>query len=94
MPPQPRSEQAEAIALHALAYILSDEDLLTRFLALTGCDGDSLRRNASDPAFLGAVLDFVLEDDRHVVAVAQAAEINPEMVIVARSALPGAANSW
>lgn len=97
MPPKPpilgRAE-AEALAFHAVAFIVADEELLPRFLALTGSDGGDLRERLGDAHFLGAVLDFVLEDDRTVRDVADAAGVTPETVPLARSKLPGAHTDW
>jgi hypothetical protein len=85
---------AETLALQAVALIVADEDLLPRFLAATGSDADDLRRRISDPDFLGAVLDFVLENDDRVRTLAEAAEVSPETVILARGKLPGGQTDW
>lgn len=87
-------EAAEALALKAIAMILADEDLLPHFLALSGCAGDELRARIADPDFLGAVLDFVLENDETVQRLADGAGIAPEAVMVARSRLPGMQVEW
>ena len=78
----PSREQAEVIALRALAWIIADEDLAGRFLAMTGCDGESLRLRAGPPEVLGSVLDFLLE-------FARSSEIGPDKVGRARRLLPG-----
>jgi len=85
---------AEALALQAVTMILADENLLPRFLALTGCAGDELRARIADPDFLGAVLDFVLENDETVQRLADGTRIAPEAVRVARSKLPGMQVEW
>lgn len=87
-------QDAEAVALHALAHVAGDDPLLSRFVTLTGCAEDDLRQRMGDPAFLAAILDFVLEDGDHtVIAVAEAAGIKPEMMIAVRAKLPGA-HGW
>jgi hypothetical protein len=83
------AEQAEAIGLRALAYVVGDTDLVGRFVTATGSDADDLRRRAGQPVFLGAVLDFLLEDERSVVSFAEGAGIGPELVAQARARLPG-----
>ena len=93
-PPRPGYEAAEALALQAVAVIVADEGLLPRFLALTGSGADDLRERIRDPDFLGAVLDFVLEEDTTVHKVAEAAGVKPETVMVARAALPGGQADW
>lgn len=80
---------AEAIALQALAFIAADEDLLGSFMNLSGFDPAQLRAAAGDPAFLGGVLDFLMQDDRTVLDFCGAAGIDPPTLTRARYALPG-----
>ncbi len=83
-------EMAQALALTALSYLLGDSGRAARFCAATGFGGDELRRYLGDPAFLGGVLDFVLEDEALLTEVAAVAELPPETVTAARRHLPGA----
>lgn len=97
MPPKspiPGREAAEALAYQAVAMIAADEDLLPRFLALTGCGLDELRGRLAEPEFLGAVLDFVLESDETAEKLAELAGILPETLLLARSKLPGGSVEW
>lgn len=97
MPPKPPPfglDAAEALALRAVAVIVADEDLLPRFLAVTGSGADDLLRRVGDPDFLGAVLDFVLESDATVHRLAEAAEVAPETILLARAKLPGGRVDW
>lgn len=82
-------DRAETVGLQALAHLAGDDELLGGFLAATGADMAGLRAGASDPGFLGAVLDFLLQDDRWVIGFAEAAGIGPQEVAAARAALPG-----
>lgn len=82
-------DQAETLALQALAHLVSDPDLLGAFMAATGADPAALRVGALDPAFLGAVLDFLLQEDARVLAFAAAADVPPALPAQARAALPG-----
>jgi len=90
----PSREAAEALALHAVAIIVGDEDLCPRFLAVTGSGEDDLRQRIGDPDFLGAVLDFVLESDDTVQTIAEAAGVAPQTIVLARSRLPGGQVEW
>lgn len=54
---------AETIGLKALAYIVGSPEALDRFLALSGMDGESLRRRAGEPELLAAVLEFLLANE-------------------------------
>lgn len=83
-------ESAQAAALTALAYVLADEDRAARFLAVTGLGPAELTARVGDPAFLGGVLDFVLDDDALLVAAAAAAGLRPERLAALRRRLPGA----
>ena len=97
-PYQPRSKtvapklsdgDAEAVALRAMAYIAADENLMTRFINLTGCgSAEGLRSRLADRAFLGSILDFVLGDERTTVAFSLAMEMAPEAPMIARAKLP------
>ncbi len=81
-------EEAEAVALKAIAFIAADEELLSRFVALTGCGADDIRQRIQDPGFLGGVLDFILTDEPTLLAFAEAAELAPETPMAARNRLP------
>ena len=92
MPPRPtkHAPDPETLALLALAHIAGDETLFARFFALSGLDEASLRTRAAEPAVLGGVLDFVLGDERLVVALAETFDVPPDAFARARRKLPGA----
>ncbi len=76
---------AETIAIAALSYLATETDELARFLAVSGLEPTALRETATSPAFLIGLLDFILEDDRRVIALAEAQGIAPEAVVRARN---------
>ena len=82
-------EAAETLALNALAWVLSDADRASAFLSMTGAAPADLRRAATDSAFLGAVLDFLLSDDAHVIAFCTENGLPFDRPLAARAALPG-----
>ena len=82
-------EAAEALALRALAYVIEDPERASRFLGVTGLAGTDLAAQLDNAAFLGGVLDFVLEDDTLLESVAGAADLPPEAIRFARRQLPG-----
>ncbi|MFN3145553.1 MAG: DUF3572 domain-containing protein [Paracoccaceae bacterium] len=86
-----KQENAETIALHALGWLVAHEDLLPVFLGATGAGLDDVRARASDPDFLGAVLDFLAMDDAWVVAFCDAHGLAYDDPMRARHALPGGA---
>ncbi|WP_114393824.1 DUF3572 domain-containing protein [Oleisolibacter albus] len=82
------ARDAEGVALRAVAFLAGDEELLARFVTLTGCGPDQLRAGLSDPAFLGGVLDFLLGDEPTAAAFAAAEDLSPEDLARIRSRLP------
>lgn len=81
---------AEVTALRALAWLVADQDRALRFLALTGCDCDTLRQRAGEADVLGAVLDYLLDDESALRAFADDVDLPAQSVALARHALPGA----
>ena len=77
----------EAVAIAALSYLATDQDELARFLALTGLGPESLREAVAHPAFAESLLDFVLSEDRLVLAVAAAQDLSPDEIVHARGRL-------
>jgi hypothetical protein len=82
-------DQAETVALEALAWLAGSDELLPVFLGASGVGAEELRTRAAEPDFLAALLDFVLLDDDWVLAFAQETGRPPEQVAAARVALPG-----
>lgn len=80
---------AEQIAIQALGWLAQDHERLPGFMAATGAAPDTLRSAAAQPAFLGAVLDFILSDDANVIAFCDAAGLPYTHPMRARAALPG-----
>ena len=83
------AQRAEAIALACLGWLAGNEELMPVFLGSTGLSVDELRSAAETPEFLGAVLDFLLMDDRWVTACCEAQGLSYDMPMQARMALPG-----
>ncbi len=81
-------EDAQAVALKALSFIAADEELLLRFVALSGCVPDDLRHRIADAAFLGGVIDCLLADEPTLLAFAEATGLPPEAPLAARAKLP------
>lgn len=87
-PPKLTPADAELVAIRALGFISADDDLLSRFVSLTGCGLDEVRARIGDPGFLGAVLDFLLGDEAAVLGFAEATGQHPETAMLARLKLP------
>ena len=83
-------EQAQVIALQALAWLVGNDELCPVFLGATGGSADDLRAKATDPAFLSSVLEFITMDDAWVVAFCDMVDLAYDKPLRARYALPGA----
>lgn len=85
-----RRDAAEALALQALGFVVTDPDLRERFMRMSGLEPDDIRRLAGDPGFGGGVLDFVLAHEPTLTAFCAEAGVAPEEPARARRLLPGA----
>jgi hypothetical protein len=83
------TNDAEALALSALATTLIDERRAQRFLDLSGIDTDELRRRAADPALLAALLRFLEAHEPDLLDVAEAIGVAPLELVAAREELEG-----
>ena len=80
-------QDAEALALLALAATLGDQRRAQRFLSLSGIGPPELRQCASDPAVLAALLRFLEAHEPDLVSVAEEIGARPEQLVAARRAL-------
>ena len=83
----PTTNDAEALALAALASTLTDERRARRFLDLTGLDVEELRARAAERSLLAATLAFLENHEPDLVAVAEAIGTTPEFLVAARMEL-------
>ena len=82
-------EAAELMAIQGLGHIASDDELISRFMAMTGVEPGDFRRLASERSFLVAVLDFLGGHEPDLLSFADAAGVAPERVVEARHRLAG-----
>lgn len=82
-------ESAEVVGLKALAWMAGNEELLPVFLGATGASEADVRAGATDPGFLGALLDFVMMDDNWVREFCDSAGLAYDQPMSARMMLPG-----
>ncbi|MFP5479964.1 MAG: DUF3572 domain-containing protein [Alphaproteobacteria bacterium] len=87
--PKNQQESAQTLALRALAWLLADEELTGLFLGATGASPADLRARAQDADFHLAILDFLLMDDRWVVAFCDGQGLPYTAPMQARAALGG-----
>ena len=88
--PQKSSEEAEILAINALGFLASDSERLQRFIDLSGLDVAAIRAGASNPAFLGGILDHLLADESLLLIFAEEQQVRPERIADLRRKLPGA----
>lgn len=73
-------EEAEIVALHALAWLLGDTERRERFQALTGLDAATLRARAGSRDLLTATLAHLAAYEPDLIACADAIDITPAMM--------------
>jgi len=78
---------AETLALSALAATLTDERRAERFLSLTGLSPDGIRSRLRDPSLLAACITFLEAHEPDLIAVAEQVGVRPEDLLRARSEL-------
>lgn len=81
------TNNAEALALSALVWILQDDVRAERLLALTGLSAGDLRARAADRALLAEVLGFLGRHEPDLFACAKAIDTTPLALIAAQRAL-------
>lgn len=85
--PRTNDNDPVMIALAALAATLGCERRAQRFIDLTGIGTDELRRRASEPDLLAALLRFLEAHEPDLLEVAEAVGVKPEMLVEARRQL-------
>jgi hypothetical protein len=83
----PTTNDAEALALAALAATLTDERRAQRFLDLTGLSPDGIRERLGERSLLAAVLAFLESHEPDMVDVAEAIGARPQALLAARQEL-------
>ena len=83
------TNDAEALALSAMAATLTDERRARRFLDLTGLDVEELRGRAvaGDRSLLCATIAFLESHEPDLIAVADAIGSSPARLVAAREVL-------
>lgn len=82
-------QASEIIALNALGYIMNEDALRDRFVALTGLDPEILRTTLEQPTTLASILEFLVSHEPDLIAAAEAQGENPATLIKAWRELGG-----
>jgi hypothetical protein len=80
-------DDAETIALRAIAFLAEDPRRIGRFLSLTGMEPETLMAGAESTPVQVAVLDYLLSDESLLMVFSGHAAIPPEGISIARSLL-------
>ncbi len=83
----PSNDEASALALQALGWILQDNIRAERMLSLTGLTPDRLRHAVSEPSLQAAVLGFLEAYEPDLVACAETLDIAPTQLLAAKMIL-------
>lgn len=83
------NEAAQALALQCVVFILGEDALRDRFLALSGLDGADIKSRVQDTEFLASILEFLISFEPDLIACADALEEKPETLVTAWRALGG-----
>ena len=84
------AQDAHLLAVEGLNFIANDQEVLGRFMSLTGLSPNDLRIAAGEPEFLAGVLSFLMDHEAVLLAFAATAGISPHHVASAHLALSGA----
>ncbi|MBI1384413.1 MAG: DUF3572 family protein [Rhizobiales bacterium] len=76
-------DDAELLALAAIAFLAGDDRHLAGFLSATGLAPGELRQAASEPGFKAGVLEYLLTDESLLLAFAGSHQFAPERVAIA-----------
>ena len=89
------AEEAEAMAVKILGWLVAQPDQMSRFMALTGVDGGSIRDAAGEPGFLAGVTGFVMAHEPTLVAFCADNAVAIEHVVACHHRLAGPeAEAW
>lgn len=88
-------DDAQALALQALTWMMADSDMLQGFMAQSGASPEMFGELVTSRAFLVSVLEFLTSDDAHVLAFTQPLGLEPIMPLEALRQLQGqAGRNW
>ena len=82
-------ETAEILALKAVTFVISNEDMSDRFMALSGMDESAIKTAINDRLFLINILEFLVNYEPDLISFANNEDIEPELVTKAWRVLGG-----
>jgi hypothetical protein len=80
-------DEAEVIALKALAFLIAAPERADRFLRLAGLEPNDLRARTGDRQFLAGVVEHLLADESLLIVFSQDNDMDPRLPAMAAEAL-------
>ena len=91
----PSRDQAEAVAVSILNWMIADPDMMGRFLALSGLEASSIRAASMEPGFHAGLTGFVMAHEPTLMAFCEENDIKAERVAACHVKLAGPeSESW
>ncbi len=88
-------DQAETLALQAMAFIAQDEDTLNRFLGITGFSLETLKTKLTERTTLAGILQFIMDYEPRLLSFCDHIGMQPTVVTKAWHCLsPDDAQLW
>lgn len=84
-----QATEAEIIAIRALQFIIGDQTLCERFMAITGLTPTEIQESVADKGLHLGALEFLLQHEPDAAAFCEAAELAPGAALQAQRLIGG-----
>ena len=84
-----QAAQAEIIAIRALQFVIGDETLCQRFMAITGMTPSEIHESVADSGLHLGALEFLLQHEPDAAAFCEAAELPAGTALQAQQLIAG-----
>ena len=75
------NEQTMALCADILSWVSADDEMMSRFWALSGLTPETLRNAAAQPGFAAGVLDFLANHEPTLLAYCEDRQISPQTIV-------------
>lgn len=82
-------DTAKLLAIEAITFLFSHDELRDRFLSLSGLSPEDIKHNIESIDFLASILDFFIQFEPDLIALAEHQKIPPNDIIIAWRTLGG-----
>lgn len=84
-----QAAQANIIAIHALEFVIGDETLCERFMAITGMTPTEIHESVADSGLHLGALEFLLQHEPDAAAFCEATELPAGAALEAQRIISG-----